>query len=88
MTLLLSGTLQRFAGFEREITLPARTLAEALRHAEERYPQLRQVLRDSGGRLRGTHRVLINGELVSAPDDHLSLQDGDTVEILTAIAGG
>ncbi|WP_438483934.1 MoaD/ThiS family protein [Streptomyces sp. S186] len=42
----------------------------------------------SCGRLGGTHRVLINGELVSPAEDHLPLQDGDTVEILTAIAGG
>ncbi|KPC58451.1 MoaD/ThiS family protein [Streptomyces chattanoogensis] len=88
MMLHFSGTLQRFVGFDRVLTIPAGTLGEALHWAEERHPQLRQVLRDNTGRLRRTHRVVLNGELVSAPDDELALQEGDMVEILTAVAGG
>ncbi|ARF53800.1 MoaD/ThiS family protein [Streptomyces gilvosporeus] len=88
MKLHFTGTLQRFVDFDPVLTLPAGTLAETLRRAEERYPRLRPVLRDNGGRLRRTHRVVLNGELLASPDDDLMLRDGDTVEILTAIAGG
>jgi molybdopterin converting factor small subunit len=88
MILRLSGLLLRLVDYQREIELHASTLGEALVSVEEAHPRLREVLRDGDGRLRPTHRVFINGELVSAADLTTTLAEADDVELLTAIAGG
>lgn len=88
MTLHFSGPLLRLAGCERAITLSAATLGDAVVAVEERYPQLRLVLRDGAGRLRRAHRVSINDELDHAADLSTTLADEDHVEFLTAMAWG
>jgi sulfur-carrier protein len=88
MTLRFSGLLLRFVDYQRTVALPASTLGEALTLLEQRYPQLRPVLQDNTGKLRGTHRLFVNGQLVAHPGDNLSLAEEDDVEFLTAIAGG
>ena len=88
MTLHFSGLLLRFVGYERRISVSAPTLGEALGHVEQRYPELRGILRLPDGGLRSTNRIFVNGEM--APDASLDtrLDDHDDVEFLVAIAGG
>jgi molybdopterin synthase sulfur carrier subunit len=88
MTFRFSGLLLRFVDYQRTVTLTASTLSEALTLLNQRYPQLRPVLQDNTGKLRGTHRMFVNGQLIARPSDTLSLDEGDDVEFLTAIAGG
>ncbi|MGI5239291.1 MoaD/ThiS family protein [Dactylosporangium sp. CA-139066] len=88
MVIRFSGLLLRFVDYQRTVTLPACTLGEALALLESSHPRLRPVLQDNTGRLRGTHRMFVNGELVPRPTDATPLDDNDEVEFLTAIAGG
>lgn len=88
MKLRFSGLLLRVVDYQRDITISAGTLGEALDIAENRYPQLRPVLRDGDGQLRRAHRVFINGEQAGDVDLATELSDADEVEFLTAIAGG
>lgn len=88
MTFRFSGLLLRFVDYERNVPLPASTLGEALTLLNQRYPRLRPVLQDNTGKLRGTHRLFVNGQLVARPSDTMSLAEEDDIEFLTAIAGG
>lgn len=88
MTFRFTGLLLRFVGYQRTTEITATTLADALRQLRERFPQLRPVLWDESGSLIRVHRLLLNGELLSAPDDDVPLRDTDQIEVLTAIAGG
>ncbi|WDN56733.1 MoaD/ThiS family protein [Streptomyces clavuligerus] len=88
MTLCFSGLLLRLVDYQRTIEVDAATLGEALDQVEGRHPRLRTVLRDGEGGIRRSHRVFVNGELVGAADLATPLADSDSVEFLTAIAGG
>lgn len=88
MRLRLSGLMLRLVDYRRDIEVRATTLGEAIAAVEHAHPRLREVLRDGEGRLRPTHRVFINGELVPGADLATALAEKDDVELLTAIAGG
>jgi molybdopterin synthase sulfur carrier subunit len=88
MIIRFSGLLLRFVDYQRTVTLTASTLSEALTLLNQRFPQLRPILQDNTGKVRGTHRLFVNGQLVAHPSDSMSLAEGDDVEFLTAIAGG
>lgn len=88
MILQFSGILLRLVNYDREVRVDAPTLGEALTLAEAHYPMLRPVLRDSGGELRRAHRVVINGSMVTRATLSTPVGDADSVQFLTAIAGG
>lgn len=88
MKLRFSGLLLRLVDYQRTIVVNATDLNDALTQVEDRFPRLRQVLRDSEGGIRGTHRIFINGELTKSVGATTPLSDSDEVEFLTAIAGG
>ena len=88
MKITLSGNLLRFSKFQREIDVPAPTVAEGLTRLCGEMPQLRSVLLDAGGQLRKVHRLFVNRDQLM--NDELARPVGadDVVMILTAIAGG
>ena len=69
-----------------ELTVPARTLGEALAELERRLPVLRDVC-VLGGRLKPGYLVNINGQRFTS-DVATPLAEGDSVLILSADAGG
>lgn len=69
-----------------ELTVPARTLGEALAELERRLPVLRDVC-VIGGRLKPGYLVNINGQRFTS-DVATPLADGDSILILSADAGG
>lgn len=83
-----SGILLRLVNYDREVRVDAPTLGEALTLAEARYPKLRSVLRDGEGELRRAHRVVINGTLMTRATLSTPVGDSDSIQFLTAIAGG
>lgn len=88
MTIVVSGNLRRFTGFESEVELDADSVPTALGQLVERFPQLRPVVLDSDGNLRQVHRLYLNGELLDRGDAGRALAPNDELGILTAIAGG
>lgn len=88
MTFHLSGLLLRFTDYQREVSVEANTLAEAVSGLVSRYPSLGPVLRDKDAGIRKTHRLFLNGDLVASDALNLPVRPEDKVEILTAIAGG
>jgi molybdopterin converting factor small subunit len=88
VTVILSGTLQRFAGYRREHDCAATTPRDALRQVSERYPQLTTILWTNDGALRTAHRLFRNTEQLHSEDLDRPLAEGDRLEVITAIAGG
>ncbi|MDT8997722.1 MoaD/ThiS family protein [Paucibacter sp. APW11] len=88
MNIVLSGVLQKHAQYQREHSLPAETVREAIETLVERFPAIGSVLLDSGGQLRKVHRLFLNGQQLSSEQVTSPVTDADRLEILTAIAGG
>ena len=88
MRFRFSGTLMRFVDFQRELAVAAPTIAGGFEQLIAAHPQLRAVLFTGAGALRGTHRLFLNGEQLAGEDLGRAVGEADTVEILTALAGG
>ena len=83
MTFRFSGLLLRFTEFQREASIDAATVGDALRALVEVRPGLKPVLLDGGGQVRGSHRLFLNGEQLLADGLARPVAGSDTVEILT-----
>jgi molybdopterin converting factor small subunit len=84
-----SGTLLRFVDYRKEVAIDgAPNVGLALQNLVATYPALTGVLYDAESNVRRTHRMFLNGESLDPEHTDQALGDGDTIEILTAIAGG
>lgn len=88
MNLILSGTLQKFAQYQREHTIDAWTVQEGLDHLVRTYPALGTALFNGTGELRRAHLVFLNGTQLDPERFSERVSENDEIEILTAIAGG
>ena len=88
MTFAFSGVLLRFTGYQRQVTVEAATLGEALRALTQQLPALQPVLYDAEGAPRAVHRLFLNGEQLPDLDLTRPLVATDRIDDLTAIAGG
>ena len=87
MNFVLSRTLLRYVQYRQNIGYDGQNMAQALRSLFNDYPELEDLLMDAQGSLRRTIRVAVNNEVVRSDLAH-PLNSGDTVHIVTAIAGG
>lgn len=87
MKIRLSGVLLRYTDYRKEIEIQASTVNEALRELCRRYPAMDPILFTADGKLSRTHRLFVGDEPI---DQNYSqpLQRADTLDIVTAIAGG
>lgn len=86
---LLHGAWRQFAGGAKEVALDAATLREALDRLGERYPSLKERLRDEHGKLRPHLALFVNDEdarLLGWED--AKLKDGDILHVIPALSGG
>ena len=65
------------------------TIGELLVELEQKYPGMRERLRDDKGSLFGYINVYVNSEEISGlQGEETALKDGDEVSIIPAVAGG
>jgi hypothetical protein len=88
MLIRVSGALQRFTDYRRVIKVDAPTVEAALLKLTGEYEQLRKVLFDREGKVRATHRIFLNGEVLEPPQLASRAGDADSVDLLLAISGG
>jgi sulfur carrier protein ThiS len=89
MTIVVSGNLMRFTEHHKEVEIQASTVHMALEALTTRYPSLRSVVFDGEGRVRGAHRLYLNGNAVVDPNlVDIATSGADELAIVTAIAGG
>jgi hypothetical protein len=92
---IFNGIMLRFVDFTKEVEIAAPNFELALRGLLERFPRLAPVLLDGEGRVRRTHQMFLNGESMAPlyyrdaqARSELAIQPGDSVFVLTAVAGG
>ena len=88
MNISFSGTLLRFVNFQKNVVVDASTAKDALDLLVSRYPQARHVIYDADGNVRQIHQIFLNGKQLRVEELNKSVQSGDQLDILTAIAGG
>ena len=88
MMLVVCGPLRRLVGFQRQLRIDAPTVSAGLSTLCEQYPDLRGVLFDASGRLRGIHMLAVNNTMLDRQALETPVADTDEVELLTALAGG
>lgn len=85
----LPTPLRRLTHGQSRIPAEGRTVDEALSAAEERYPGLREQLRDGSGELRSFINVFVNGtEIRGLQGRATPLAASDEITIVPAMAGG
>ena len=87
--MLLHGAWRQFAGGAKEVECEATTLRDALERLTERYPGLKERLRDEHGRLRPHLALFVNdadARLLGWED--APLRDGDILHVIPALSGG
>ena len=88
MNVTFSGTLLRFINFQKNISLDANTVNEALSQVVSQHPKARPVLYDGDGKVRQVHQIFVNGTQYHVSDFDQTLNPSDQMDVLTAIAGG
>jgi molybdopterin synthase sulfur carrier subunit len=85
----IPAPLRSVTGGEAEVSVEGASVADALGHLEVRYPDLRARLRDENGELRRFVNLYVNGEDIRFLGGlETSLNSGDEMSIIPAVAGG
>ena len=81
--------LRKFTAGQELVTVEASTVGEALAELTEAHPDLRSKLFSDGGDLRRFVNIFANDEDIRFQDKlDTTVNDGDQVSIVPAIAGG
>jgi MoaD family protein len=87
--LLIPTPLQKFTENESSVELEAASINELLQSLEQRFPGILDRICDTKGTLRRFINVYVNGEDIRFLDhENTTLNDGDEVSIVPAVAGG
>ena len=80
---------QKLVGNQSEVSVAARTVAEALSALEAAHPDVREKVCDVSGKVRKYLNLYVNDEDIRfLKVERTVLRDGDEVSIIPAIAGG
>jgi sulfur-carrier protein len=81
--------LRRFTGGAEEISANGATVATVVHDLEKNYPGIRERICDDEGKVRRFVNIFVNGDDIRFLDNlDTTLQEGDEVSIVPAIAGG
>jgi molybdopterin converting factor small subunit len=86
---LIPTPLQKYTNDEASVHLEATTVDELLQALDASYPGILARLCDESGKLRRFLNVYVNSEDIRFLDNQAtSLEEGDEVSIVPAVAGG
>ncbi len=89
VTVLIPQPLRALTGDQASVEGAAGSLAACIENLEARFPGVRERLLDDEGGLRRFVNIYINGEDVRFLEDlATSINEGDEVSIVPAVAGG
>jgi len=89
VTIAIPTALRQLAGGKSEIQVEANTAGEALEHLTAAYTELRRHLFNEQNALRNFVNVYVNDEDIRHTSGPATpVNDGDTIMIVPAIAGG
>ena len=85
----IPSPLRQFSGKQASVSVPAKTVGEALTVLVSQHPDLRRHLYTEEGKLRTFVNVYVNDEdMRYLQKEATELKDGDTISIVPSIAGG
>jgi len=86
---MIPTPLRPHAGGKAAAEFSAKTVAEALNHLTAEFAELKRHLYTDEGKLRSFVNVYVNGEDIRyLAQENTPTKDGDTINIIPAIAGG
>ena len=89
VTVRLPTALVRLVGGDRDVRVSGSTLREAMDDLMKRRPEVALHLFNESGELRGNVLCFCNDVLTRAREDlSTPIRDGDTITILSSVAGG
>jgi sulfur-carrier protein len=89
VTVKLPTILRKFANDEARVSAEGSTLAEVLKDLESRYPGItKNVVAEDGGLHRFINVYLNDEDVRYLGSLETPIEEGDTVSILPAVAGG
>lgn len=85
----IPAPLQKIAQNKQEVTSEANNIKELIVDLERQFPGIRERLLDENGKIRRFINFYVNDEDIRfLKQDETSLEDGNEVSIIPAIAGG
>jgi molybdopterin converting factor small subunit len=85
----IPSPLRQYTEKQATVSVPAKTLGDALSGLVTQHPDLRRHLYNDAGKLRAFVNVYINDEdMRYLQKEATPLNDGDTISIVPSIAGG
>jgi adenylyltransferase/sulfurtransferase len=85
----IPSPLGQYSGKQASVSVPAKTVGEALTALVAQHPDLRRHLYTEEGKLRTFVNVYVNDEdMRYLQKEATALKDGDTISIVPSIAGG
>ena len=89
VSVLIPTPLRRFTNGESRVAGEGATIAELLDHLASSYPGLTERVREEDGQIRRFVNIFVNSRNIRELDGaDTSLQPGDEVGIIPAMAGG
>src|SRR5689334_15902097 len=88
-TVYIPTALRQYAGQQEAVTIPGETVDGVLVALTSLYPDLRQQIYSDSGKLRNFVNIYLNDDDVRYLEGGTTpAQEGDTISIVPAIAGG
>jgi adenylyltransferase/sulfurtransferase len=85
----IPSPLRQYTGKQAEVSVPAKTVGDALAGLVSQHPELKRHLYTDEGKLRAFVNVYVNDEdMRYLQKEATVLSEGDTISIVPSIAGG
>ncbi|AJC60460.1 MULTISPECIES: MoaD/ThiS family protein [Streptomyces] len=88
MKIHVSGILRKYVDYRKDLAYDAPTVRAGLEQLCSEYPQLATILFEGNGDISAVHRLFLNGDQLASDTLDAPTTANDTIDIITAIAGG
>lgn len=84
----LHPILKHLAGGQEMVEVTGHTTGECLENLENRFPDIKKMIRDKQGQLRPYCQILVNSESTYPRELTTPVKDGDQIDIVVFVTGG
>jgi len=84
----LHPILQKLVGGQELVEVTGHNTGECLEDLENRFPVIKQLIRDNRGQLRRYCEIIVNSKSTYPNELTTPVKDGDQIHIMIFVAGG
>jgi molybdopterin converting factor small subunit len=84
----LHPILKSLAGGQEVMEVNCHTTGECLEDLENRFPDIKKMIRDKRGQLRPYCQILVNSKSAYPKELNTPVKDGDQIDIVVFVTGG